>query len=73
MSKLSFFVHLRSSSYDKSISEYVLFVLFYLSPFPRSVISGRNTVHLIASQSLFTLPDISQSLFWRGLGENEVE
>ena len=31
----------------------------------------RNTVHLITSQCLFTVPDISQYVFvWRGFGEN---
>ena len=34
---------------------------------------GRNTTHLITSQSLFTVSDILQSLFWGGFGENEVE
>ena len=40
-----------------------------------SVISGGKTIiHQITSQSLCTVPNISQSVFaWRGFGEKEVE
>ena len=39
-----------------------------------SVISGQNTIHLITGRSLFTVPDISQSLFREVLpGDDEVE
>ena len=34
---------------------------------------AKHTSSLITSQSLFPVPGISQSLFWRGFGGNEVE
>ena len=37
--------------------------LFFNAQSTVSVITGRNTIHLITSQSLFTVPDISQYLF----------
>ena len=37
------------------------------------VISGRNTINLITSRSLFTVPDISQFLSGGVFGAQEVE
>ena len=38
-----------------------------------SVIAVRNTINLFKSQSLFTVPDISQSLFGDVLEEKKVQ